>query len=211
MKPYNIQQAANFLLKHGIIIDTETTGVGDDDVVIELAAIEGHSGDVLIDTLVISRKEIPAEATKVHGISEDDFAKANDEGKDLYDIYNAMKQIKEIQISTGSVFTAYNLPFDSRLIDQSIMYDDDGFGGIELGMMGAVPNVPGICIMELANRALVAKHGEWDHQWSQFKRLSLERCLEIAGIQREGKAHRALSDCLSTRALLIWLSEGGYK
>ena len=61
------------------------------------------------------------------------------------------------------------------------------------------------CIMELANRYFY-EHLEWDHEKSCFKRLSLERCLEIAGIDREGTAHRALSDAPSRYRLTAFYS-----
>lgn len=61
------------------------------------------------------------------------------------------------------------------------------------------------CTMELANR-FFADELEWDSANSRFKRLSLERCMELAGIQREGKAHRALSDVLATVDLLQYMA-----
>ncbi len=51
------------------VLDTETTGLGDEACIVEIAVISA-SGDVLLNTLVNPRVPIPAEATAVHGITD---------------------------------------------------------------------------------------------------------------------------------------------
>src|SRR5690606_25977554 len=97
--------------------------------------------------------------------------------------------------------TAFNRPFDLRLIHQS---------AYAAGVRPAIPEAPAntpVCIMELANRYF-ADHLQWDYSQSTFKRLSLKACLDIAVIQFEGEAHRALADALAASDLLNFIADG---
>lgn len=58
-----------------VILDTETTGLGDDACVVEIA-ITTAAGEVLLDTLVNPGVPIPAEATDIHGITDAMVAEA---------------------------------------------------------------------------------------------------------------------------------------
>lgn len=58
-----------------LILDTETTGLGDDAEVIEVSVIDAR-GEVLLDTLVRPSGQIPAEASAIHGITDADVATA---------------------------------------------------------------------------------------------------------------------------------------
>ena len=53
-----------------MILDTETTGLGSDARICQIAAIDLHS-NVLIDTLVNPECPIPADATAIHGITDE--------------------------------------------------------------------------------------------------------------------------------------------
>ncbi len=60
--------------QRALILDTETTGLDPaTDEIIELASIE-LDGTVIINTLVQSRKHVPADATRVHGITNEMLA-----------------------------------------------------------------------------------------------------------------------------------------
>ncbi len=56
-----------------LVVDTETTGVGPDDEIVELGALVFHGGRVTDrrNVLVKPSKPIPEEATAVHGITND--------------------------------------------------------------------------------------------------------------------------------------------
>lgn len=58
-----------------VFIDTETTGFGEADEVIEVAVVEA-SGRVLLDTLVRPRLPVPPECTRLTGIGEADVSAA---------------------------------------------------------------------------------------------------------------------------------------
>ncbi|MCZ0984025.1 3'-5' exonuclease [Streptomyces diastatochromogenes] len=58
-----------------VVLDTETTGLGDDARIVELAVLSS-AGDVLLDTLVDPGVPIPAGASEIHGITDSDVAGA---------------------------------------------------------------------------------------------------------------------------------------
>ena len=63
------RQARAWLEANALILDTETTGLGDDAEVVELAVID-CAGAVLLDTLVRPSGPVPAEAAAIHGITD---------------------------------------------------------------------------------------------------------------------------------------------
>lgn len=200
------------LIKYGIVIDTETTGLGEGDTVVELAAVRVKDRSVLINTLVVPSSPIGDAAFAVHDITA---VEASASGITITDAINQLNAKASALRLSRRILTAYNLPFDQRLISQSLHLEDDSPATLDakLAWLEATGVKPGgdtyaapICTMELASR-FFAEHLEWDSNRSSFKRLSLERCVALAGIQREGKAHRALSDVLATVDLLRYMAE----
>jgi len=53
-----------------VVLDTETTGLHDSARIVEIAAL-GVDGSVLLDSLVNPGVPIPAESTRIHGITDD--------------------------------------------------------------------------------------------------------------------------------------------
>lgn len=188
-----IQQARR-ILAECLIIDTETTGLGDTDVIIELAAVDGMSGEVVINTLVKTDHPISDVAAKVNGITPEMLAKNGADAEDILIELFGILAAEKLEIS------AFNLSFDARMLDQTEKAND-----LQLILHGFC--IQQNDIMELANRYL-HEHLEWDTEHSKFKRLSLARCLEITGIQHTGNAHRALSDARAARDLLVFIAEG---
>lgn len=202
------------LIENGIVIDTETTGLGDGDTVVELAAVRVKDRSVLIDTLVVPNSPMGDAAYGVHGITA---VEASASGITITEAINQLYEKACALPLSKRCITAYNLPFDQRLITQSLHMDLEGDSTTTLDARMAWLEATGIkpgsdffaaprCTMELATRLFI-DHLEWDSNRSSFKRLSLERCVELAGIKREGTAHRALSDVLATVDLLHYFAE----
>lgn len=196
-----IQQARR-ILSECVILDTETTGLKDTDTtglkdtdtIIELAAVDGMTCEVVEDALTLTKNEVRQEITDLTGITQamlDESAKEPDEV--LSNLFFTL-ELEELKIA------AYNLTFDSRMIRQTMNAWDF-----------SPTNTPAFSqsndIMELANRYF-AEYLEWDAEQSKFKRLSLAKCLEITSIERAGNAHRALSDAIAARDLLAYIAEG---
>lgn len=95
-----------------LILDTETTGLGKRDIIIQIALIDMDENPI-IDTLIKprSRKTIPADATKIHGITFNMLSNAPDFPAVFIDFKKAIK-------NKGLII--YNAAFDSRMIDQTI-------------------------------------------------------------------------------------------
>jgi DNA polymerase III epsilon subunit-like protein len=200
------------LIEYGIVIDTETTGLGDGDTVVELAAVRVKDRSVLINTLVVPNSPMGDAAYRVHGITA---VEASAGGITITDAFNQLHAKASALPMDKRIISAYNLPFDQRLITQSLHLEDDSAATLDAKMAwleatGVKPDsriyAAPRCIMELATRLFI-DHLEWDSNRSSFKRLSLERCVELAGIKREGTAHRALSDVLATVDLLHYFAQ----
>lgn len=188
-----IQQARR-ILTECVIVDTETTGLSDTDTIIELAAVDGMTCEVIQDALTLTKNEVRQEITDLTGITQ---AMLDEEGCDPEDVIGDLFFTLENEYLN---IAAFNLTFDSRMIRQTM-------AACEMTAENEPAYRQSNCIMELANRYF-AEYLEWDAEQSKFKRLSLAKCLEITGIQRAGNAHRALSDAIAARDLLAYIAEG---
>lgn len=95
---------------HYVILDTETTGLGQDDEVIQISII-GIDGSPILNSMVKCDRSIPRAATEVHGITKRQL-------KDAPTMADLFDRIHEA--TRGKVVIAYNAAFDGRLIQQSI-------------------------------------------------------------------------------------------
>ncbi len=91
------------------IVDTETTGLGYSDKVVEVAIID-LDGNILLNTLVNPNKRIHWAAEKVHGISNSMVQKAPG-------IKEIAGKVREILMNRTMI--AYNARFDARMIKQT--------------------------------------------------------------------------------------------
>lgn len=90
------------------VLDTETTGLGTHDRVVQLGLVRFDRGKVVDawGSLVCPGIEIPEQATAIHGIRTVDVANAPP--------WTAMLP-KIIEMSRGAHVAAYNAPFDKRM------------------------------------------------------------------------------------------------
>lgn len=99
-----------------VVLDVETTGLDPTkgDEVIEIAAQKIHGRDVVGEfvSLVKTTKPIPAEATKIHGITQADI---DAEGKDVADV------VPELVTFIGdTVIIGHNVKFDLGFINEHL-------------------------------------------------------------------------------------------
>lgn len=187
-----IQQARR-ILSECVIVDTETTGVESTDTIIELAAVDGMTCEVVQDALMLTENELSQEITDLTGITQEML---DEDGCDPEEVIGNLFFTCEDE---NLHIAAYNLTFDTRMIIQTMEACEMPTRLIKIRQSND--------IMELANRYF-AEYLEWDAEQSKFKRLSLAKCLEITGIERTGTAHRALSDAIAARDLLVYIAEG---
>jgi DNA polymerase-3 subunit epsilon len=94
-----------------VILDTETTGLGDTDQIVQVAAING-AGNVLLNTLVKPTIPISESASRIHGITESTV----DGARSFMEVWDDISDL-----IYGKLLIIYNADFDIRLMQQSAL------------------------------------------------------------------------------------------
>ncbi|SEQ31992.1 DNA polymerase III, epsilon subunit [Rosenbergiella nectarea] len=180
-------RAKKWVEKQMVIIDTETTGLGDDAEIIEVAALR-CDGKIMLNTLVKPLKPIPVSATAIHGITNEMIANAP----------SWPEVIGQLILAAGSDdFLAYNSAFDARLIKQTT-YEHYGV----ISVLFERFHERHCCVMDAYAMYRGIKKGDG------YKKHKLIDAAEHEGVVIEGSAHRALSDCLLTLELIKVMAKG---
>lgn len=178
------------------VMDTETTGTGPHDEVVEVAVISA-TGDTIFHSLVRPSRSIPAQATSIHGISSDDVRTAPTISEVATDLLHALNE---------KFVMAYNADFDFRLLNQSL----EGAGLVSVLRRrsrpwdaancphGAEVAVDSACVM----RMYAAWHGEWDSFHKSYTYQKLTKAVADFGLDYGGEAHGALADARAALAVL---------
>lgn len=167
-----------------VYLDTETTGLERDDEIIEIAIIDDE-GQILFESLVKPRKRIPADATRVHHITNTHVENAS-----AWPIV----WTKAKEVLQGKLIVMYNDDFDLRMMKQSYLQYNlrwneklDTFDLLKL---------------------YAQFRGEWDYKHGHYRYHSLANAGIACGIGLPN-AHRASADILLTRALLHHIAQAG--
>ncbi|MFS7187707.1 3'-5' exonuclease [Serratia proteamaculans] len=174
------QQVQQWLDNNCLILDTETTGLGDDAEIVEIAIID-TTGKPLINTLVKPSKPIPAEATAIHGITNEMVMDAP-QWKDIFPSVDAL--------ISGRTVVIYNSQYDVRLLYQTNSIWDvtpvfkNGFTDFQCAML-----------------EYAGFYGQRSDRGG-YKWQKLTAAAEQQGVTIEGTPHRALSDCLTTLGVI---------
>lgn len=91
-----------------IFLDTETTGLGREAEIVDIAVVDVH-GNVLLDTLVRPSGPIPAESTRIHGIGNDDVRDAP-AWPAIYPVFESIVDQRTVVV--------YNAAFDRGMVAQ---------------------------------------------------------------------------------------------
>ncbi len=174
------RQARAWLEANALILDTETTGLGDDAEVVELAVID-CAGAVLLDTLVRPSGPVPAEAAAIHGITDAMLAEAP--------TWSAI-HARFCDLVEGRQVVIYSREFDTRVISQTARrYGLPAPQGFDL----VLDHGPIHCAMQ----AYARFRGEWNAEKGQYRWQKLSAAAQQQGVTVTN-AHRALGDCLMT-------------
>lgn len=93
-----------------VILDTETTGLGNDAQVIQIGVLDGR-GNILMDNVLVKpTKPIPSDATAVHHITNA-MVQAAPAFPDI------LPQLRDV--IAGKLLVIYNAQYDMRLLAQS--------------------------------------------------------------------------------------------
>jgi DNA polymerase-3 subunit epsilon len=159
------------IMSKTIALDTETTGIGNGHRIIEIGAVEfdPHTGSILsrFQTYVNPQRDVPEEATKVHGIKTEDLL-----DKPLFSDV-AIDFLKYIE---GASLKIHNAPFDVGFLNFELKAA--GFETLE----SVVVDIEDTC----ATSRSVFHHG----------RHSLDALCARYGVDTSARAlHGALMDC----------------
>jgi len=177
------QEAQSLLQDHPVFLDTETTGLHLTAEVIEIGIVDDQA-NVLFDQLIRPHGKIDPAAARIHGITFEML-------KDAPPWDEVWPQAQAVLIDRR--IGVYNVEFDLRLIKQSIN---------RTWLRWALLDSNFFDIMKL----YASYYGDWDPIHRSFRYQSLELAGRQCGI-RLPNAHRAVDDCLLTRALLHHMSE----
>lgn len=169
-----------------LCIDTETTGVDPiNDRIVELAAVRFERGEVVrrMGMLVNPGIPIPPEASAIHGIRDEDVACAPSLAE-LQDRF--LGHVRAAQVLVG-----YNWPFDAAFLHTA-------FGDAWLEAISGKPVIDAL---------VVVRFDDVGRFWKGPGRHKLDAVAQQLGVEREGKSHRASSDCVVTCRVLWRLRE----
>ena len=105
----SIQWAQNLLAHPFFVLDTETTGLGKEDEIVQIGIVD-RDGAVSMNQVIKPTIPIPRGASAVHGISDHDVKNA----PSFMRIY-----IELSALLAGQVVVAYNMDFDWRILKQT--------------------------------------------------------------------------------------------
>ncbi len=172
------------LAQKPLYVDTETTGLGRLDEIVEISIL-GAEGEVLLDQLVRPTKPIPPDALAIHKITDEMVKDAPTWIEVWPEVENVMQ---------GRVVAIYNADYDARIMRQSHrLYDMDWD-----------PNMAEFfCIMILYAQF----YGEWNRARGSYRWQSLQNAGRQASIPLPN-THRAKDDAALARAVLHFIAKG---
>jgi DNA polymerase-3 subunit epsilon len=174
-----IQKARQLLAEKPVYLDTETTGLTEQDEIVEVGIVD-HDGKILLDELVKPAGIIPADAIRIHKITNEMVAGS----LSWIALWPRIRQVL-----FNRYVGIYNAEFDMRMMRQSMR-----------GLPGQV-SVNAFDVMQLYARFW----GEWDSRKRRYRYQSLSAAGAQARIQLPN-SHRAVDDALLTREILLHIA-----
>jgi len=174
MKLIDVIRSNNYL-----ILDTETTGLGNDAEICQIAVIDA-TGEELLNTLVKPVQPIPADAIAIHGITNEMVIDAPGWGKLVAPLMRLLDKQQVI---------IYNATYDRRLMHQS-------------AEQAGLPKVDWktIATFHCAMTHFAAIYGDWNYYYQSYRWQTLETAARYYDVIHQS-AHSAIGDCLTTLAV----------
>jgi len=159
------------------VLDTETTGVGKGDEIVQMGIVD-KNGNIVMNQLIKPTVSIPHGASGVHGIYDADVADAPI-FKEIY--------IEISKLLAGQIVIAYNMDFDWRMLQQS----------------NAKYRLPDIRTgkRDCAMKQYAKYNGKWNSKRRSYVWHKLGNAATLEGITVQN-AHDAIGDVLMTLALI---------
>ena len=169
-----------------LILDTETTGIDDRAEVLDIALLD-TTGRVVYDEPIMPQGHIPASASAVHGLTRKRL-----HGFGTRPWPEVHGEVLEA-IRGASVLLAYNLAFDTRLLNQTAERYH-----LPSGFLRRNPELDGRCLM-LDYAEWRGEPNEWragEYRWHKLDAAYRRECKRVA------QQHRALADCQMSLELM---------
>lgn len=176
-----IETAQKVLKEDPLYLDTETTGLGRDDEIIEISIVD-NQGNVAFESLVRPSKPIPADSTRIHQIHDADVHAAAP-----WPI--VWQQARAVLVNR--LIVMYNQEFDMRMLQQTHT----------IYRMPWKDRLNAFDLMKLYAQF----RGEWDAARRAYRFHSLAAAGKSCAISLPN-AHRATADTLLTRAVLHYIA-----
>ncbi|MBN1265984.1 MAG: 3'-5' exonuclease [Anaerolineales bacterium] len=177
-----ITTARSLLEQSPLFLDTETTGIDNNAEIVEIAIVD-TLGSSVFNSLVKPVNPIPADAIRIHGITNQEVQNAPSWQDILPEVENILK---------GRLIGMYNAEYDLRLMEQS--------SRIHRTPWNRVPD--SFCVMKL----FAQYAGEWNEYRQSFRWLSLEKAAVRCEIPLP-TLHRAQADAALTRSVFACMAE----
>ena len=175
-----------------VLFDTETTGFGKDAEIVEISLVD-LAGNVLFDSLVKPTCSIPAETTRIHGITDQRVADAKDIRGLMPELVRALK---------GRTLTSFNLAFDSRMILQSLALSEQIRKDHRLETTLTTAWEHGLCVMNIFSGWYKTQPQRQQGPGSR----SLTAATQVLRVGPPEPAHQALGDAQAARRVLLALA-----
>ncbi|MDS9914977.1 3'-5' exonuclease [Pseudomonas aeruginosa] len=164
--------ALGWLNEDGLVLDTETTGLGDEAQIIEIAIGDVH-GNILFSSRVSPTVPIEPRAAEIHGIQHEHLV-----GAPSWPEIEA----QVIALLSGRSVVIFNADYDKRLIRQTA------------AAFGLPDPWPETCVSRCAMYLSADAFGPTN----KYGTISLANAALAAGVEWKGVAHSAAADVLAT-------------
>lgn len=169
-----IQRLRHLWEKQPLFLDTETTGLDDKSEIVEICIID-HMADLVFQSLVRPVRSIPADAMRIHGITNEQVSSA----PSWLAVWPQVEKVLD-----GRTVGIYNADFDLRMFQQSHK---------AIGLPWQPPSMYVFDLMKLF------ADFSYSSRW-----LSLEEAGRRCRISLRN-THRALDDALLARQVFLYM------
>lgn len=180
MDIYDVIRSRDF-----VVLDTETTGLHTGEIV-QIAVINS-SGETLLDSLVKPVRPIPADATAIHGITNDQVRNAP--------TYRDLAP-RLVSLLDRCHVLVYNAVYDRKMLHQSA--EAAGAPKVDWKAFSYWH-----CVMETFAKV----YGDWNEYRQSYTWKPLHMAAAYYQIPQQELAHTALADCRTTLAVALAMAQ----